>query len=318
MSASLEQTRSSSKAILDELERVVVGKRGVLELVLIGMLSRGHILLEDFPGLAKTLIARSFAQVLGMSFNRIQFTPDLLPSDITGSSLYDQREAAFRFRRGPVFTNLLLGDEINRAPPKTQAALLEAMQEGQVSVDEQTYVLEQPFIVIATENPIEYEGTYPLPEAQLDRFMLRAGIGYPQRDEEWEILRRRAARGTDEVLLEVIVDASELIEMQDSLELVHVSRPIGLYIVDLVAATRSHPDVEVGASPRGALALLKVARGHALMSDRDFITPEDVKAMAEPVLAHRLTLRPEMWVRKVSGTDVVRSVLERVPAPPPS
>ena len=318
MSASLEQARSSSKAILDELERVVVGKRGVLELVLIGMLSRGHILLEDFPGLAKTLIARSFAQVLGMSFNRIQFTPDLLPSDITGSSLYDQREAAFRFRRGPVFTNLLLGDEINRAPPKTQAALLEAMQEGQVSVDEQTYVLEQPFIVIATENPIEYEGTYPLPEAQLDRFMLRAGIGYPQRDEEWEILRRRAARGTDEVLLEVIVDASELIEMQDSLELVHVSRPIGLYIVDLVAATRSHPDVEVGASPRGALALLKVARGHALMSDRDFITPEDVKAMAEPVLAHRLTLRPEMWVRKVSGTDVVRSVLERVPAPPPS
>jgi len=318
VSASLEQTRSSSKAILDELERVVVGKRGVLELVLIGMLSRGHILLEDFPGLAKTLIARSFAQVLGMSFNRIQFTPDLLPSDITGSSLYDQREAAFRFRRGPVFTNLLLGDEINRAPPKTQAALLEAMQEGQVSVDEQTYVLEQPFIVIATENPIEYEGTYPLPEAQLDRFMLRAGIGYPQRDEEWEILRRRAARGTDEVLLEVIVDASELIEMQDSLELVHVSRPIGLYIVDLVAATRSHPDVEVGASPRGALALLKVARGHALMSDRDFITPEDVKAMAEPVLAHRLTLRPEMWVRKVSGTDVVRSVLERVPAPPPS
>jgi MoxR-like ATPase len=314
----LEQTRSSSKAILDELERVVVGKRGVLELVLIGMLSRGHILLEDFPGLAKTLIARSFAQVLGMSFNRIQFTPDLLPSDITGSSLYDQREAAFRFRRGPVFTNLLLGDEINRAPPKTQAALLEAMQEGQVSVDEQTYVLEQPFIVIATENPIEYEGTYPLPEAQLDRFMLRAGIGYPQRDEEWEILRRRAARATDEVLLEVIVDASELIEMQDSLELVHVSRPIGLYIVDLVAATRSHPDVEVGASPRGALALLKVARGHALMSDRDFITPEDVKAMAEPVLAHRLTLRPEMWVRKVSGTDVVRSVLERVPAPPPS
>ena len=318
MTKSLEQTRSSGKAILDELERVVVGKRAVLELVLIGMLSRGHILLEDFPGLAKTLIARSFAQVLGMRFTRIQFTPDLLPSDITGSSLYDQREGVFRFRKGPVFTNLLLGDEINRAPPKTQAALLEAMQEGQVSVDEQTYVLEQPFVVIATENPIEYEGTYPLPEAQLDRFMMRAGIGYPQRDEEWEILRRRAERDTDEVRLEVIVNASELIAMQDSLELVHVSRPIGLYIVDLVAATRSHPDVEVGASPRGALALLKVARGHALMSDRDFITPEDVKAMAESVLAHRLTLRPEMWVRKVSGADVVRSVLEHVPAPPPS
>ncbi|MDQ3661955.1 MAG: MoxR family ATPase [Actinomycetota bacterium] len=318
MSASLGQTRSSGKAILDELERVVVGKRAVLELVLIGMLARGHILLEDFPGLAKTLIARSFAQVLGMSFNRIQFTPDLLPSDITGSSLYDQREAAFRFRKGPVFTNLLLGDEINRAPPKTQAALLEAMQEGQVSVDEQTYVLDQPFVVIATENPIEYEGTYPLPEAQLDRFMLRAGVGYPQRDEEWEILRRRAERGTDEVALEVVVDASELIAMQDSLELVHVSRPVGLYVVDLVAETRSHSDVEVGASPRGALALLKAARGHALMSDRDFITPEDVKAMAEPVLAHRLTLRPEMWVRRVSGSDVVRSVLDRVPAPPPS
>ena len=315
MSSSVEQTRAASKAILDEIERAIVGKREVLELVLIAMLARGHILLEDFPGLAKTLMARSFAQVLGMSFNRIQFTPDLLPADITGSSLFDQREGVFRFRKGPVFTNLLLGDEINRAPPKTQAALLEAMQEGQVSADDDTYELEQPFVVIATENPIEYEGTYPLPEAQLDRFLLRAGVGYPLRDEEWEILRRRAERGSDEVSLEVVVDASGLMAMQDSVEQVHVSRPVGLYIVDIAAATRSHPDVEVGASPRGALGLLKAARGRALLSGRDFITPEDVKEMAEPVLAHRMTLRPEMWVRKITGSDVVASVLERVPTP---
>jgi MoxR-like ATPase len=313
---SLEQSREQAARILDEVEKAIVGKRDVLELILIAMMGRGHILLEDFPGLAKTLMARSFAQVIGMEFSRIQFTPDLLPADITGSSIYDQRDGRFEFRRGPVFTNLLLGDEINRAPPKTQAALLEAMQEGQVSVDEVSYVLDQPFVVIATENPIEYEGTYPLPEAQLDRFLLRAGVGYPDRDQEWEILRRRIERQVEEMHLAPIVDAKELLDMQDSLEEVHVSDTIGYYMVDVVAATRSHPDVQVGASPRGALALMKASRGRALLDGRDFVTPEDVKAIAAPALAHRLTLRPEMWVRRVGGSEIVASILDRVPTPP--
>ncbi|MBA3349249.1 MAG: MoxR family ATPase [Actinobacteria bacterium] len=280
-----------------------------------GILARGHILLEDFPGLAKTLMASSFAQVIGMDFNRIQFTPDLLPADIIGASIYHQRDGRFEFRPGPVFTNLLLGDEINRAPPKTQAALLEAMQEGQVSVEEVTRRLEQPFVVIATQNPIEYEGTYPLPEAQLDRFMLRASVGYPDRDQEWEILRRRAERTRDEVTLDQVIDSRQLLAMQATLEHVHVSEGVGLYIVDLVAATRSHPDVQVGSSPRGSLALFKTARARALLEGRDFVTPDDVKWVAEAALAHRLSLRPEMWVRRVQGGDIVRSILERVPTP---
>ncbi|MDQ3956109.1 MAG: MoxR family ATPase [Actinomycetota bacterium] len=311
----LDETRRLSSAIIDEVEKAIVGKRDVLELVLIGMLSDGHILLEDFPGLAKTLMARSFATVVGIDFNRIQFTPDLLPADITGSFIYNQKEARFDFRKGPVFTNLLLGDEINRAPPKTQAALLEAMQERQVSVEEKTHRLPPPFIVIATENPIEYEGTYPLPEAQLDRFLVRAGVGYPDRDQEWEILRRRVERRNEEVELKAIVNARVLLGMQAALERVHVSESIGYYIVDLVAATRSHPEIEVGASPRGALALLKTARGRALLSDRDYVTPEDVKAMAVPALAHRLTLRPEMWVRRISGAEIIQTLLDQVPAP---
>jgi MoxR-like ATPase len=311
----IEETRADSKRVLDELERAIVGKRTVLETVLIAILARGHVLLDDFPGLAKTLMARSFAQVIGIDFNRIQFTPDLLPADITGSFIYDQRTASFDFRKGPVFANLLLGDEINRAPPKTQAALLEAMQESQVTVEDVTYQLEQPFVVIATENPIEYEGTYPLPEAQLDRFMLRTKIGYPDRREEWEILRRRMERGVDEVALNQIVHAPGLIAMQDSLEDVHLGEAVGYYIVDLVTATRGNADVQVGASPRGALALMKAARGRALLNGRDFVTPDDVKEIAVPVLAHRLTLRPEMWVRRVGGEDVVRAVLTTVPAP---
>lgn len=314
----LDESREQATSILDEVEKAIIGKRDVLELVLIAMLGRGHTLLEDFPGLAKTLMARSFAQVIGMEFNRIQFTPDLLPADITGSSIYDQRDGRFEFRRGPVFTNLLLGDEINRAPPKTQAALLEAMQEGQVTVEDVTYVLDQPFVVIATENPIEYEGTYPLPEAQLDRFMLRASVGYPDRDQEWEILRRRLERREEDIRLGAVIDAKELLEMQTSLEDVHLSESVGYYIVDVVTATRSHPDVQVGASPRGALALMKASRGRALIDGRDFVTPEDVKAVAVAALAHRLTLRPEMWVRKVGGAQVVESILSRVPTPPAS
>jgi MoxR-like ATPase len=315
MTTSLAASRARCDSVLSHVETVIVGKRAVLELVLIGVLARGHILIEDFPGVAKTLMARSFAQAMGLEFNRIQFTPDLLPADITGSSVYNQREALFEFRRGPLFTNLLLGDEINRAPPKTQAALLEAMQEGQVSVDDITYDLDKPFIVIATENPIEYEGTYPLPEAQLDRFMLRIDVGYPERDDEMEILKRRMSRHADEVELEPVIDRGILLQMQDALEHVYVADSIAYYIVDITAATRAHGDVEVGASPRGALGLMKAARGRALLADRDFVTPDDVKAVAVPALAHRLSLRPELWVRRIGGRDVVASVLESVPAP---
>ena len=234
----IEELSQQAERILDEVERAVVGKRDALELVLLGILADGHVLIEDFPGLAKTLTARAFAQVTSIGFTRIQFTPDLMPSDVTGSSIYNQRDADFEFRPGPIFTNLLLADEINRAPPKTQAALLEAMQERQVTIEGMTHQLAPPFLVLATQNPIEYEGTYPLPEAQLDRFMLRVGVGYPQREDEWEVLERRLERATDEVELEPVVGRDELLEMQRAVEQVHVERSVGLYMVDLVAATR--------------------------------------------------------------------------------
>ncbi len=301
--------------IIEEVERAVVGKREALELVLLGFLADGHVLIEDFPGLGKTLIARSFAQVFAMDFGRVQFTPDLMPSDVTGSSVFNQRTGDFEFRPGPIFTNLLLGDEINRAPPKTQAALLEAMQERQVTIEGQTNQLERPFLVIATQNPIEYEGTYPLPEAQLDRFILRIGVGYPSRDDEWALLERRIERGADEVSLDAVTDRSGLLEMQASIEQVHVSEPIGAYIVDIVSSTRSSQRVQVGASPRGSLAILKLSRAKAALDGRDFVTPEDVKAVAMPALSHRLILRPELWVQRVRPEDVIRESLETVPAP---
>ena len=298
------------------METVVVGKRAALELVLLGVLARGHVLLEDNPGLGKTLIARSLAQALGLDFRRIQFTPDLLPADITGSYVYDQREARFEFRPGALFTNLLLADEINRTPAKTQAALLEVMQESQITVDGTTFRLEPPFAVLATQNPIEYEGTYPLPEAQLDRFLLRVRLGYGDRDQEWEVLRRRLERRVDELSVAPVLDRAGLLALQDALESVHVDETVGLYIVDLVQATRRQSQVLVGSSPRGALALLKLARGGALLDGRDYVTPDDVKAVAVPALGHRLTLRPEMWVRRVTGDDVVAEVVGSVPTPP--
>jgi MoxR-like ATPase len=301
--------------ILEEMERAVVGKREALALVLLGFLADGHVLIEDFPGLGKTLIARSFAQVFAMDFGRVQFTPDLMPSDVTGSSVFNQRTGDFEFRPGPIFTNLLLGDEINRAPPKTQAALLEAMQERQVTIEGQTNRLERPFLVIATQNPIEYEGTYPLPEAQLDRFILRIGVGYPSRDDEWALLERRLERGADEVSLAAVTDRDGLLDMQASIEQVHVSEPIGAYIVDIVSSTRTSQRVQVGASPRGSLAILKLSRAKAALDGRDFVTPEDVKAVAVPALSHRLILRPELWVQRVRPEDVVRESLETVPAP---
>src|SRR5215468_6711857 len=301
--------------VLDAVGTVVVGKRNALQLVLAGILAGGNVLLEDLPGLGKTLTARSFAQVLGLGFRRLQFTPDLLPADVTGSFLYDQRSHDFTFRPGPIFTNLLLADEINRTPPKTQAALLEAMQDKQVSVEGVTYRLDAPFHVLATANPIEYEGTYPLPEAQLDRFLLRVSFGYPARDEEWEVLRRRMARRQEEAVLEPVVDPQTLLEMQAALEDVSVEDSIGRYIVDLAAATREHTYVQVGASPRGSLALMLLSRARAALGGRDFVVPEDVKAVAVPALAHRLTLKPEMWLRQVPGSSVIQEVLGAVPTP---
>ncbi len=285
-----------SNRLLDEVERAVVGKRDALELVLLGVLADGHVLIEDFPGLAKTLIARSFAQVTELGFARIQFTPDLMPSDVTGSSIYNQRSADFEFRPGPIFANLLLADEINRAPPKTQAALLEAMQERQVTIEGCTRQLDRPFLVLATQNPIEHEGTYPLPEAQLDRFLLRISVGYPSREDELGVLEQRRERGTDEISLSPVVNGEKLRAMQQALESVHVSESVGYYIVDVVRATRKAPSVQVGASPRGSLAILKLARAKAALEGRDFVTPDDVKAVAAPALAHRLALRPELWV----------------------
>ena len=312
----LPELRDHAARVLDEVERVVVGKRPALELIVLAVLCDGHVLLEDYPGLAKTLAARSLASATSLGFSRIQFTPDLMPSDVTGSSIFDQRRAEFEFMPGPIFTNLLLADEINRAPPKTQAALLEAMQERQVTSEGVTRPLASPFVVLATQNPIEYEGTYPLPEAQLDRFLIRAAIGYPARDDEIEMLDRRLARGEDEVDLSPVVDAPTLVAMQRALEQVHVSAAIKGYIVDLVAATRASRQLAVGASPRGSLALLKLSRAKAALAGRDFVVPEDVKAIAVPALAHRLTLRPELWVQRIRGEDVVAEALESVPTPP--
>ncbi len=302
-------------AVLDRVEQAVVGKREALELVLTAVLAGGHILLEDFPGLAKTLTARSFAQALGLGFRRVQFTPDLLPADITGSYLYDQRIGEFVFRPGPVFTQLLLADEINRTPPKTQAAMLEAMQERQVSVEGTTHDVPRPFHVLATANPIEYEGTYPLPEAQLDRFLLRVSFGYPSGNEEWEVLRRRLARRQEEQQLEPVTDPAGLLAMQQAVETVPVEESVGRYVVALASATREHPQVLVGSSPRGALAMLLCARARAVIRGRDFVTPEDVKAVAPAALTHRLTLKPEMWLRRIRPEDIVAQVLDTVPAP---
>jgi MoxR-like ATPase len=312
----LTELRDYAGRILAEVEKAIVGKRGPLELILLALLSDGHVLLEDYPGLAKTLIARCFAQATSLKFARIQFTPDLMPGDVTGSQIFDQRTTDFVFRPGPVFANLLLGDEINRAPPKTQAALLEAMQERQVTIENTTHLLEPPFLVLATQNPIEYEGTYPLPEAQLDRFLVRISIGYPERDDEIEMLARRLERGDDEVELEPVIDAATLVELQRALEQVHVSDAIEGYVVDIVRATRDSNRLAVGASPRGSIALLKLARAKAALAGRDFVTPEDVKAVAVPALAHRLTVRPELWVQRVRGEDVVLEALDTVPTPP--
>ena len=301
--------------IIAELKKQIVGQDDIINQVLLTLFVGGNSLIIGVPGLAKTLLIHTMARVLDLKFSRIQFTPDLMPSDVTGSSIFNQRENDFEFRAGPIFANLLLADEINRAPPKTQAALLEAMQERQVTSEGRTRPLGPPFLVLATQNPIEYEGTYPLPEAQLDRFILRMAVGYPAREDEWRVLAGRAERRSDEVELEAVVDRETLLEMQRAVEEVFVSEPVGLYMVDVVNSTRTAQSVQVGASPRGSLALLKLSRSRAALDGRDYVTPDDVKAVAVPALAHRLTLRPELWVQRVSAEDVVRERLDTVPTP---
>jgi MoxR-like ATPase len=301
--------------VLDEVEKAIVGKRDALRLVLAAVLAKGHVLIEDFPGLGKTLAARSLARALGLSFARAQFTPDLLPADLTGSFLYNQREQTFEFRRGPLFTGLLLADEINRTPPKTQAALLEAMQERQVTVEGETFPLTEPFHVLATANPVEYEGTYPLPEAQLDRFLLRVSFGYPSTAEEYDVLARRLERRQEEVVLDAVTDPGGVLALQAAVETVRVDESVGRYCVELATATREHHEVLTGSSPRGSLGLVLTARAWALLRGRDYVIPEDVKAVARSVLAHRITVRPELWMTDVTGATVVHDVLGRVPTP---
>ncbi|BBY67467.1 AAA family ATPase [Mycolicibacterium helvum] len=303
------------EAVLDEIERAVVGKRAALTLILTTVLAGGHVLIEDLPGMGKTLIARSFAAALGLRFTRVQFTPDLLPADLLGSTIYDMQSGRFEFRPGPIFTNLVMADEINRTPPKTQAALLEAMAERQVSIDGETHPLPSPFIVLATDNPIEYEGTYPLPEAQLDRFAVKVALKYLSEAEEASMLRRRIERGSADVTINQVVDAKDLLAMRESVERVSVHDDVLHYVVSVATATRSHPQVAVGASPRAELDLVQLARARALVLGRDYVIPEDVKALAVPAIAHRISLRPEMWVRSVHGSDVVEQLLRRLPVP---
>jgi len=312
----VEEVQLKGKEVLGEVKKAIVGKDEVLRLILTTILADGHILLEDLPGLAKTLMAKSFARALGVEFRRVQFTPDLLPSDILGVSIFNQKTLEFEFKKGPVFTNVLLADEINRAPPKTQSALLEAMQERQVTVEGNTYELPKPFIVIATQNPIEQEGTYPLPEAQLDRFLVRLRVGYPSREEEMEILRRRMERKKEEVDVRPVTTPKEVVEMQRAIEDVYVSDAILEYITDIVTATREDKkEIEVGASPRGSLALLKLSRAYAALNGRDYVIPDDIKAVAVPALSHRLILKRELWYTRVSQESIMKKLLDRVPVP---
>lgn len=304
-----------SDHVVTEVERAVVGKRELLTTIMSAVLAGGHILLEDYPGLGKTLIARSFAVVLGLEFKRIQFTPDLLPGDITGGYVFNRNKNKFELRKGPLFANIILADEINRASPKTQSALLEAMQELQVTFEGETLPLPEPFLVLATQNPIEYEGTFPLPEAQLDRFMLKLSVGYPDIEEESTILHRRMERRQDEVILQTITNAEQLLEMRQAIENVHVHADLEQYIARLVHATRADRRVAVGASPRGSLAFLKLARARAAMENRDFITPDDIKHFSSPVLSHRLILQPEYWMAQEVNKEVIKDIFNTTPIP---
>jgi MoxR-like ATPase len=301
--------------IVGQVKKVIVGKDAVLERVMLAVLANSHVLFEDYPGLAKTLLARSFAMSMGCDFSRIQFTPDLLPADITGTYIYNVKSGEFDLRKGPVFTNILLADEINRAPPKTQAALLEAMQERQTTLDGKTHTLRDPFIVMATQNPIEFEGVYPLPEAQLDRFLVKLGIGYPSRTEEVEIMKRRMLRAREEVVLEPVVNAETVLDLQRTVEEIHVDDDVLGYVADIVQATRGQRLVEIGASPRGSLAIFKLARARAVYHGRDYVIPDDVKEVVGPALVHRMIMKAESWVKGTDPRTVVDEVLRSVPVP---
>jgi MoxR-like ATPase len=311
----IEQVARKSGQILDEMEKAIVGKRLLLEKIFCTVLADGHVLIEDLPGLAKTLTARSFAAVLGLTFKRIQFTPDLLPADITGGYVFNRQQGTFELVKGPIFANLVLGDEINRAPAKTQAAMLEAMEEHQVTLEGETLALPQPFTVIATQNPIEYEGTFPLPEAQLDRFMVRLSVGYPSADQELEILKRRWERRVDEILLQCLSDTLELASLRRTVETVHVEPDVARYMIALAQATRASTHISVGASPRASLALLKLSRARAAMENRDFVIPDDVKFLAPEVFVHRLILKPDLWARGMAVQEVVENIINNVPVP---
>ena len=311
----LQAVGAIAQAISAEVQKVIIGKSHVIDNVLINILSNGNLLFEDYPGLAKTLMTNTFADALGCDFKRVQFTPDLLPADITGTNIYDAKKGEFTFKPGPLFCNLLLADEINRAPPKTQAALLEAMQEKQVTIGTVTHKLPAPFIVMATQNPVEQEGTYPLPEAQLDRFMFKMSVGYPDRADEDEILARRISRGKDAVDVDVITDPQRVIAMQQACEDVFVDPGIRMYMVEIVARTREDPRVLVGASPRGSQALLKTSRAAAAMRGRDFVTPDDVKAVSELAIAHRIILKPEHQIKGLEAGEVIQAILREVPVP---
>jgi len=311
----IEEVSNICKELIDEVSKAIVGKRSVLQKTLLGILANGNILFEDYPGLAKTLLSNCFSRTLGCDFKRIQFTPDLLPADITGSFIYDKNSGDFKMRKGPIFTNILLADEVNRAPPKTQAALLEAMQEKQTTIEGETHMLDDPFIVIATQNPIEYEGTYPLPEAQVDRFLLRLDVGYPSAEDEVEILKRRKDRKTDDVEINRITDPETLIEMQQKIEDVHLDDDIKRYIVNIVQKTRKNKDVEVGSSPRGSLALMKLSMANAAMRGRDYVVPDDVKFITTEALSHRLVLKPGPAIKGVEEEEVIAKTLKDVPVP---
>jgi len=316
MTMKVEEISNTCNRITNEISKAVIGKQDILLKMMAAFLSSGgHVLLEDFPGLAKTLIANSFSIALGLNFKRIQFTPDLLPGEITGGYIFNSRQNEFIFRKGPLFTNILLADEINRASPKTQSALLEAMQEFQVSIEGESHQLPAPFIVIATQNPIEYEGTFPLPEAQLDRFLIRLSVGYPSVVEEQEILSRRSTREHDQVTIEPMITPEIFHSMRLGVEKVFIDKDIQEYIIKLVSKTRNHSKIELGVSPRGSLALLKLSRAWAAINGRDYVIPDDVKTFAQPALCHRVILDPNLWGTKKADSSLIEEIVKSIPVP---